>query len=102
MISSALAARYASALADVVTGPGSDVRPDQAVEQLRAFENVFASSRELENALVSPAVPPVSMTGIASLAGTAVARLARICSIAPQAARIAPVHIAFAVVVGKS
>jgi F-type H+-transporting ATPase subunit delta len=54
----ALASRYAGALVDVVTGPQSQVDPQAAVRELRAFEGVFASSQELRNALASPAVPP--------------------------------------------
>jgi F-type H+-transporting ATPase subunit delta len=57
MISSAIVSRYASALADVVTGP-SGMDAAQATQQLRAFEDVLASSLELRNALASPAVAP--------------------------------------------
>ncbi len=57
MISSAIVARYASALVDVVTGPkGMDAA--QATGQLREFAAVLAGSAELRNALVSPAVSP--------------------------------------------
>ncbi len=57
MISSAIVARYASALVDVVTGPkGMDA--GQATQQLREFAAVLAGSAELRNALVSPAVSP--------------------------------------------
>ena len=57
MTRSALAARYANALADVVTGSGSPLRPEDAVRELRAFESVWKTSPELDNALVTPAVP---------------------------------------------
>jgi F-type H+-transporting ATPase subunit delta len=57
MISTAIVARYASALADVVTGPAG-VDAAQATGQLRAFAAVLAGSAELRNALGSPAVSP--------------------------------------------
>ena len=57
MTLTAVAARYANALADVVAAPSSPLRPEEAVAQLRAFESVLASSAELRNALITPAVP---------------------------------------------
>ncbi|MBZ5620491.1 MAG: ATP synthase F1 subunit delta [Acidobacteriia bacterium] len=57
MTLSAVASRYANALADVVTAGGSALRPQDAVAQLRAFEAVLRSSPELQNALITPAVP---------------------------------------------
>jgi len=57
MTLSAVATRYASALADVVTAHGSSLRAEDAVAQLRAFEAVLRSSPELQNALLTPAVP---------------------------------------------
>ncbi len=57
MISSAIVGRYASALADVVTGPtGMDA--GQAIGELRGFEAALGESVELRHALASPAVPP--------------------------------------------
>src|SRR5512133_310511 len=56
MTLSAVAARYANALADVVTGTGSSLNPQQALAELRAFEEVLRGSAELQNALVTPAV----------------------------------------------
>jgi F-type H+-transporting ATPase subunit delta len=58
MTVSALASRYAEALADVVTAPGSSVHPQDAVDELRAFEGTLRSSADLYNALTSPAIPP--------------------------------------------
>jgi F-type H+-transporting ATPase subunit delta len=55
MTSSAIVSRYASALADVVTGP-SGMDTAQVVEQLRSFEALLAESAALQNALSSPAV----------------------------------------------
>jgi len=55
---SALASRYARALADVVQRPGSGVEPQAAAAQLRGFVEMLAGSQELRNALLSPAVAP--------------------------------------------
>jgi F-type H+-transporting ATPase subunit delta len=57
MISSAVVNRYANALADVVLSPDSGVQPPQAIEQLRAFDDVVASSGDLRSVLASPAIP---------------------------------------------
>ena len=57
MTLSAIAARYADALADVVTSPGSALSSSQALAELQSFERAFRSSAALRNALVSPAVP---------------------------------------------
>lgn len=57
MTLSAIAARYANALTDAVTAPGSAVRASDVLAELQAFEAAFRSSAALRNALVSPAVP---------------------------------------------
>ena len=57
MTLSAVISRYVEALADVVTGSGSAVRPEVALEELRAIDAALASSPELRNALESPSVP---------------------------------------------
>jgi len=57
MTLSAVISRYVEALADVVTASGSAVRPEVALEELRAFDAALASSIELRNALTSPSVP---------------------------------------------
>jgi F-type H+-transporting ATPase subunit delta len=57
MTLSAVATRYAHALADVVTASNSPLRADDAIAQLRAFEAVLRSSPALLNALTTPAVP---------------------------------------------
>jgi F-type H+-transporting ATPase subunit delta len=54
----AVASRYAKALADIVLDPKSQLTGEQAVEHIRAFEQMLASSEELRNVLLSPAVPP--------------------------------------------
>jgi F-type H+-transporting ATPase subunit delta len=57
MTSSAIVDRYASALADVVTSATSSVSPHDALQQLRAFDDLSRESHELRTALESPAVP---------------------------------------------
>ena len=57
MTLSAVATRYAKALADVTATASSGLSPQDALTQLRAFESALANSRELENALTTPAVP---------------------------------------------
>jgi len=54
---SAVASRYAHALADVVTVPSSALPPQQALVELRAFETALQSSPDLREALATPAVP---------------------------------------------
>ena len=55
MTSSVIVSRYASALADIVTGP-SGMDSAQVVQQLRSFEALLVGSSALQNALASPAV----------------------------------------------
>jgi F-type H+-transporting ATPase subunit delta len=57
MTLSAIASRYAAALADVVTASGSALRPEDALKELHAFAAVLSSSVELGRALESPSVP---------------------------------------------
>jgi len=56
MTLSAVATRYAKALADVTTS-AAGLQPDAALSQLRSFESALAASHELQNALTTPAVP---------------------------------------------
>jgi F-type H+-transporting ATPase subunit delta len=58
MTSSSLVERYASALVDVVTAPGSSVGPPDALAQLRDFDALMQESKELRTALESPAISP--------------------------------------------
>src|SRR6266516_1104082 len=53
---SAVAARYANALADVVTASASAVEPKAAVAELRSFESALLGSPELQGALMTPAI----------------------------------------------
>jgi len=57
MTLSAVATRYANALADVVTADRSAVKPQEALSNLRSFQAALAESPELHNALITPAVP---------------------------------------------
>jgi F-type H+-transporting ATPase subunit delta len=55
---SAVSTRYARALVDVVTEPGSGIDPQTAMEQLRQVAAMVAASDDLRGALLSPAVSP--------------------------------------------
>jgi F-type H+-transporting ATPase subunit delta len=57
MTLSAVAARYAHAMADVLTAAASPVAPPKALEELRSFEAALAESQPLREALATPAVP---------------------------------------------
>ncbi len=57
MTHSAVAARYADALADIVTADGSPISPQKALSELRDFEGALEASPDLRKALVTPAVP---------------------------------------------
>ncbi len=77
MTLSAVAARYAHALADVVTASGSALRPQDAVAELRSFETALRSSAALHNALVTPAVPGSRKKAVVSRIGD-ILKLSRI------------------------
>jgi F-type H+-transporting ATPase subunit delta len=55
-MASAVANRYARALVDLVLAPGSSLKPEEAVAQLRAVEQMVGESWELRNALLTPAI----------------------------------------------
>jgi F-type H+-transporting ATPase subunit delta len=55
-MASAVANRYARALVDVVLAAGSPLKPEQAVAQLQAVEQMISGSWELRNALQTPAI----------------------------------------------
>jgi F-type H+-transporting ATPase subunit delta len=66
----AVATRYAKALVDLVTRPGSGLEVSQAAGQLKAFEQALAESTELRHVLLSPAVPGARKRAVvAKLAG---------------------------------
>lgn len=62
---SALAMRYARALADVVTKPGSRIDAQAAAVEMGSFERLLAESADLKIALESPAVPPPRKRAVA-------------------------------------
>jgi F-type H+-transporting ATPase subunit delta len=82
MTLSSVATRHAKALADVTTpgagGPGPALRPEDALSQLRSFESALTASRELENALITPAVPLSRKRAV-------VGRIAGILQLSPMA-----------------
>src|ERR1051326_5857789 len=55
-MASAAANRYARALVDLVLAPGSALRPEDVVAQLRAAAQMIAQSAELRTALLTPAI----------------------------------------------
>jgi F-type H+-transporting ATPase subunit delta len=55
-VPSALAAHYAQALADAVFAPNSGLSPQDAVEQFGSAESMIGGSKQLNLALLSPAV----------------------------------------------
>ncbi len=52
----AVSRHYAGALADAVFAPNSGLEPNRAVEQLKSAASLIADSKDLERALLSPAV----------------------------------------------
>jgi F-type H+-transporting ATPase subunit delta len=56
MTSTAVVNRYGSALVDVVLSPNSDVKPVDALAQLRTFDAAVKESTALREVLASPAV----------------------------------------------
>jgi F-type H+-transporting ATPase subunit delta len=65
----ALATHYAKALADVVFEPNSGISPQDAVAQLQSAEEVTTGSKDLQLALLSPAVPkPRKITVMSKIA----------------------------------
>lgn len=53
----ALASHYARALVDAVFASGSGLQPEEAVQQLRAVDDLFSGAPQLQRALISPALP---------------------------------------------
>jgi F-type H+-transporting ATPase subunit delta len=56
-MASAVAHRYARALADIVMEPGSPLKPEDAVAQVKSVEALLDESPELRVALLTPAIP---------------------------------------------
>jgi F-type H+-transporting ATPase subunit delta len=61
---SVVAARYAKAMVEVVTAPGSALAPEKATEQLRSVLNLVQTVPDLDHALRSPAVRPSRKRGV--------------------------------------
>src|ERR1039458_2278478 len=80
MTLSAVATRYAKALADVVTKgatAGKDgLGPEAALQEIGSFAAALASSRELGQALISPAIPSSRKRAVAG-------RIAAILQLSP-------------------
>lgn len=55
-MSEALAGHYARALASAVFAPDSGLAPQYAVEQMRSADELIAGSKQLQEALLSPAI----------------------------------------------
>ena len=55
-MASAVANRYASAMAEVASKPGAEADFDRTLEQLRAFAAAYGESADLRNVLASPSV----------------------------------------------
>jgi F-type H+-transporting ATPase subunit delta len=53
---STTANRYGRALVDIVMAPGSPLRPEEAVAQIRAVAETIQGSPELRTALLTPAI----------------------------------------------
>lgn len=62
----AIANRYASALDDVVCRPGSNLGPEQALDQIESFQAALEASAELRGVLLSPAVRPAAKRDLAA------------------------------------
>jgi F-type H+-transporting ATPase subunit delta len=56
----ALSVHYAAALANSVFGPNAGLSPEEAMAQLRLAEGLLTESKQLEHALLSPAVGKAS------------------------------------------
>lgn len=72
----AVAARYASALADTVLDPKAKISPQQGVAELQSVESMVRENAELRNVLLSPAVSAARKRAV-------VARFAEALPLAP-------------------
>ena len=68
-MASAIANRYAAALADVLARPNAAQTPESALDQLRAFDGLLAESEELRNLFASPAVATAQKRKLAQTLG---------------------------------
>ena len=63
----ALATHYADALVHAVFGEGSDLTPQDAVDQMRSVDQLISGSQELSRALLSPAINRQKKSAVLSL-----------------------------------
>ena len=68
-MASAIANRYAAALADVLAKPGAAQSAQSALDQLRAFDGLLRESAELRNVFASPAVAAAQKRNLAGALG---------------------------------
>lgn len=68
-MSLAIATRYATALADVLSGDKADTTPQAALDQLRDLQATLGSSPELRNLFSSPSVDVDSKKRVAATIG---------------------------------
>jgi F-type H+-transporting ATPase subunit delta len=65
-VTGALSIHYARALANSAFQPDSGITPEEAVQQLRTAESVISGSRDLQIALLSPAVNKARKSAVIS------------------------------------
>jgi F-type H+-transporting ATPase subunit delta len=75
----AAALRYARALADIVLGGNAGITPEQALGQVRAFEDLIDTSDDLRNVLLSPSVPPARKRAVVKQIGERIGTSRIIC-----------------------
>lgn len=75
----AVALRYAKALADIVLGKNAGITPEQALEQVRAFEELIDTVDDLRNVLLSPSVPPARKRAVVKQIGEQIGTSHIIC-----------------------
>ncbi|MBM3759729.1 MAG: ATP synthase F1 subunit delta [Acidobacteria bacterium] len=63
-MSEALAARYATAFVEILFAPNAPLSPEQALGELRAFDEMVASAPDLKHILNSPAVSRPRKRGV--------------------------------------
>jgi F-type H+-transporting ATPase subunit delta len=63
-VTGALSIHYAEALAESVFKPESGLKPEEATDQLKLAESVIGSSKQLEIALLTPAISRTRKTAI--------------------------------------
>jgi len=67
----ALSTHYAEALADAVFAPGAGLAPEEASRQLKSAADLIGSSKELQQAMLSPAINKVRKQALIKKLGDA-------------------------------